>query len=193
MVRPLLTRGPMDLRRGSACLLASFVVVACAGGPGAAGEQSGPSGAPAGAGGSDDAEGLAVSTDGLTKVRFAVGYCGGAPGKCYGRRSAVADLTSATLTHRSCVERGNTTDDEETSRTLTTEEIERIRAAVANLRYERVEISSYDGVMEGVILEHGGRRQELSPEKRCGTSPYDRIVSGLGELAAALGETSQNP
>jgi hypothetical protein len=158
-------------------LLTSFVLLACS------------SGSPGPASGAQDGDaasaGEPLDLSDVTQVTVAQGYCGGAPGKCYGQRSFVVTFGTSTLERSACVE-GDAGSDV-TTRLLSAQDIQRIREALAGVRVSSDPHNALDGQMSVLtVTTAAGGAKDYSPEASCNHGRFTKIVAGWKELSATV-------
>ena len=127
-----------------------------------------------------------LDVDAIDSIVVGVGFCGGAPGRCYDQRSYEVTFATSSLQTSACVE-GQA--DVKTTRALTGEEAARIRGALASVRVEKAPFDGWDGRMYVLTIRYAdGTVREYSPEATCGKERFTKVVAGWDGLWKAVSE-----
>lgn len=117
-----------------------------------------------------------------TSIKVAVGYCGAAPGVCYGTSSSTIHFASATLEKTVDCETGSDAGPTTTTRSLDDAELRRVRDALAAVRVTTDPRTSNDGRMYVLTVETPSGDRHYSPEVNCGHGTVDKISAGFDTL-----------
>jgi hypothetical protein len=137
-------------------------------------------GADGGAQESVAAKGEPLDTSAATRIFVGQGYCGGAPGHCYGQRGFTITFAGSLLERDACVEGDGGS--AATSRALTADELRRVRDGLAGLRFTSDPHTSQDGQMFGLTVTTPSGVESYSPEAACNQANFKKIVAGWGAL-----------
>lgn len=143
-----------------------------------------PTTAPTGTGSADRGGKIDATT--LTKIVVSRSICGGVAGYCGGQSSATITFGSPSkLEQRSCVQDAG---DNVTTRDLTNEEVDRIKAAVGKLRTSTDPDAgplAYDGQMQSAKITNAAGEVLISPQPTCNHAAYTIVTEGWTEFYAA--------
>jgi hypothetical protein len=160
---------------------------------------------------SSTASSAPVAPEDPSQVRLGYSYCGGADDQCNGMHSTTIDFDAKTIATHRCVELpggtfshgssyGPRRDDDFETHLVTDDQLERIRRALSQVRYEHATANESDGAMTVLTVTKNREEHAFTPSARCGPPDYDQIVAGLeglereiDALVAAVAATSTPP
>ena len=129
-------------------------------------------------------EGEELDTAGARSITVARRYCGGRAFTCYGEQEFIVDLEASTLETSRCVGDGGTS--EPTTRSLSTEEVQAVRDALARVRVASEKHCCLDGPMHSLTVTTRAGKAAYSPDAMCNHDLYTKVVGGWDGLWATV-------